>query len=286
MIIEFRALRFALLLAMGVSMGCSTSNRVSDADAGGQPSRPDPSPMDGGTPALVDASTLPDSGSDPRGADAATGGGKGASCTLNFDCSPGLYCIDGSCSTPTTAVNCCEDDGCSEGLICGPDCTCGDPSEVECIPDCTAEQFCEFGWCSPLCEREGCPEGELCGFEGCITPLCTAAECSDASPPTICEPTSGCFDPCDAATTMECMERGAHCVLGECMDDACAESCGFRVDCCGESVCMRNDAGDPICPEDCIGETRATPEASSCACNIDAACVDYRDLLSVWTAGK
>jgi hypothetical protein len=222
------------------------------------------------------------------------GPGSDGGCVVD-GCPEGEMCVEGSC---VAAANCCTGTPCGFGFMCGEDCSCapatgccGAPDScgrggvcredctcgpIECVPDCEADEICEFGRCFPRCFEEGCPEGEYCSETGCAIPACLDEDCLALSPPLFCDPGVGCYDPCDAATIAACGSIGAECVLGTCVDRSCREvpaGCEFRPDCCGHYVCMPADALDPECPPRC-GMAEPTPDPGLCLCGAGRGDVD------------
>lgn len=267
-----------LTCATLVLASCGEDDPPTTTDAGGVTS--DGGGMDGGGP-------RPDAGADAGSAadgGCVTGGCPTGEMCVAGQCVPEENCCDGPacgfgfmCGEDcrcAPATGCCASPGsCGRGAICREDCTCG---PVECVPECADDEVCEFGFCFPRCFREGCPEGEKCTEGGCIVPACVPEDCLSLVPPLACDPVSGCFDPCDAATIAHCGAMGGECMLGSCVDTTCREEpagCGFRPDCCGTYYCMPGDAPDPMCPERC-GPSEATPDPMLCQCALGGSDID------------
>jgi hypothetical protein len=199
-------------------------------------------------------------------------------CCAGEPCAAGEVCDFSSC-TCARADDCCRFPVCELGEICSADCRC--ELDTSCGPGCTGDRFCDLGTCRHRCEVEGCADPTLyCSeAEGCIPPRCTDEECLLAGdPPLACDPATGCFDPCAIGDWIPCTDRGGHCFGGECIEDTCRATgarCAYRFDCCGNTVCMREDEPDPDCdPRACPPEPVVAPRLDLCACSIEGYCVD------------
>jgi hypothetical protein len=196
-------------------------------------------------------------------------------CCAGETCAAGEICDFDSC-TCATEGDCCRLGECPFGEICMGDCTCG--VDTSCGPECSGDRVCMFGECYHRCIFEGCPDPTfVCStVEGCIPPRCTRMDCAFSEPPHDCDPAVGCHDPCLDSDFSWCFARGGRCVLGQCIEDSCAAvtvGCHYRYDCCGNTVCLRDDQPDPTCLP-CPPEPNIAPRPDLCGCSIDGYCVD------------
>lgn len=226
-------------------------------------------------------------------------------CCWTGECPAGFSCDWDSCGC-VPASGCCASGGScpTAGDVCSWDCTCvsgddcrywGCPSYWDicddttgaCTPDtscgdCGPERHCVWGTCTHPCwlGEVTCGDGLLCSeTEGCVAARCSDAECAALEPPQRCDPSVGCSDPCLGGDWSWCTAMGGRCYLGTCVDDSCSANagvgCHYRHDCCGDSVCQRDDAAEPTCTAPCSRDPYEPPRADLCRCQAAAeGCID------------
>lgn len=225
-------------------------------------------------------------------------------CCWTGECPAGFTCNWDSCGC-VPATGCCATGSCpTAGDVCSWDCTCVsaddcrywgcprywdicDPTTGACMPDtscgdCGVERRCVSGTCTHACwiGEVTCPDGLLCNeTEGCVPPRCTDVECAALEPAQRCDPTAGCYDPCAGSDWTWCTDMGGRCYLGSCIDDTCTANvgigCHYRDDCCGNAVCLRDDAAEPTCTTPCSGDPYQPPRPDLCRCQpATEGCID------------
>jgi hypothetical protein len=214
-------------------------------------------------------------------------------CETGF-CPTGYICDwESSCSC-IPATGCCAGEACGAGEICSHDCrcisesdccefgcafpescdygTCGCYVDTSCGPSCDGDRVCIEGECAPRCWFEPCADPtHVCSDAGCVPPACTEEECLlGFDPPQMCDPGSGCFDPCLGEDWAWCESLGGHCLLGQCVDDSCLGgtlACDYYIDCCGNWQCWDTSMPEPPCdPSWCGPEPRIPPRPDLCRC--------------------
>jgi hypothetical protein len=172
-----------------------------------------------------------------------------------------------------------SDGGSDAGSDSGPPPDAGDGCSPGCEPDFT----CAMGRCLARCIFDGCAaDTDVCiEDEGCRPAACTESECISLTTLHHCDSTTGCYDPCapDRFDPAMCAAAGGRCGGGACVDDTCSGgtvSCGFRMDCCGNMICLDSREPDPGCPIVCVGTPAPAPRPSDCGCAVGGACVDMR----------
>lgn len=188
--------------------------------------------------------------------------GGGDSCTNDFECDLGTFCIDGSCKP--------EGDECAEPEDCGLGQTCRAGHCVEYVPDCV--------------EHEECEDGQVCVSDACVPGCRDNDECGDDE---VCDPEShSCVNaapnnglPCGG----ECPDH-QECDLGsqECVPDG---TCDEDEHCEGEAVCVGGFCRPPERPcarnNDCAEGSYCNRDTMRCApgcrqaneCRVEEVCV-------------
>jgi cysteine-rich repeat protein len=160
-------------------------------------------------------------------------------------CAAGLVCINEICSDKCgngvvdpgeNCTTCPDDAGCSEGLLCCPDGTCGATCDTR---ECNNNKICEPG---ENCECSDCENEQ----DGCAAGLiCVNGQCSDTA---FCG--DGNIDPGEDCQT--CPDD-AGCGPGLCCNEGvCSEDCGVSP-CNNNGVCEPSDGENCSCA-DCEGK--------------------------------
>jgi hypothetical protein len=171
-----------------------------------------------------------------------SGVGEGGACGSDFDCSNGLFCIEGSCQD--TGSECSEDEDCEGDMVCNVGyCV---ERQLECTQDedCQDAQICDGeNRCRAGCRADAdCNEDLVCNLEllRCVTP---APECPEVCPE---------HQACDEDT-------------GACRPDG---TCSTDQDCSGELFCLSGLCGpaptDCERNQDCLDGYFCNPDNSMC----------------------
>jgi len=145
-------------------------------------------------------------------------------------CDKGKVCDRGRC-VPKCSTG---EFRCDLDLVCSERGVCVEPACAK--KDCPVGQVCHAGNCIDGCMGVTCPYGEVCRNGGCVDP-CAGITCDDgyscvlgvcrSCACTSCEGTQVCSDNvcvdsgCESQTCM----AGAHCALGQCVDDCAGTKC-------------------------------------------------------------
>lgn len=145
------------------------------------------------------------------------------SCTSDFDCASGDFCVEGLCQAP--GQDCAQDEDCEGDKVCNVGYCVERPLECTQDEDCEGTQICDGeNRCRPGCRAdEDCSEDLVCNLEllRCVTPR---PECPDTCP-----------------AHQSCDEE-----VGACRPDG---TCSTDQDCPGELFCLSGVCGPA--PTDC-----------------------------------
>ena len=145
-------------------------------------------------------------------------------------CDKGKVCDRGRC-VPKCSTG---EFRCDLDLVCNERGVCVEPACAK--KDCPVGQVCRAGNCIDGCMGVTCPYGEVCRNGGCVDP-CAGITCDDgyscvlgvcrSCACTSCEGTQVCSNNVcvdSGCETQTCM-AGAHCALGQCVDDCAGTVC-------------------------------------------------------------
>jgi MYXO-CTERM domain-containing protein len=145
-------------------------------------------------------------------------------------CEKGKVCDRGRC-VPKCSTG---EFRCDLDLVCNDRGVCVEPACAK--KECPVGQVCHGGNCIDSCMGVTCPYGEVCRNGGCVDP-CAGITCDDgyscvlgvcrSCACTSCEGTQVCHgNVCvDAGCESQTCMAGAHCALGQCVDDCAGTKC-------------------------------------------------------------
>ena len=172
---------------------------------------------------------------------------EGFACDDANACTAGDKCVEGTC-TPGIAINCADDNPCTDDSCDAVDGCLHAPNEVPCSDGsvCTVNDTCKDSQCDPGVDLD----------------------CNDNNPCTAdsCDPAAGCThdpaeEPCDDGNACTV---GDHCEVGVCGFDS--------VDSCNDGNPCTSDSCDPV--QGCVNDTVAGPCSDNDPCTLNDLCVD------------
>ncbi|RMH42294.1 MAG: VWA domain-containing protein [Deltaproteobacteria bacterium] len=238
----------------------------------------------------------PDDAAPCPGQTSCVGGGCRIPCAGGeFDCPPGLTCVDDPAGGRVCLPDPCA--ACGPGQVCAGD-TCIDPCDGV---ECDAGETCVHGNCFD-CHVLGCDvAGQVC-FDGeCVDDPCAGVDCGDGASCVRGQCVADCDDSAcpagqrcgadgrcadDPCAGVDCPLEGDVCVDGACVDDPCgpvtcaagqvcaggrcvADPCPL-VDCSAGRHCVVLPSGDPRCVDEDARVDRVYAAGGGCACRAGA----------------
>ncbi|MBM4356238.1 MAG: formylglycine-generating enzyme family protein, partial [Deltaproteobacteria bacterium] len=234
-------------------------------------------------------------------------------CGLEDKCHTGSHCSDGECILGTEALDCdddnsCTDDSCDPAKGCqsvpnSSPCehgTCVD-GECQCTPDCDGKE-CGPDGCGSDCGT--CDEGCECNEGFCAT-SCPTSACEPPSDDTpaetvcngnkvmVCEQVPNCApgvglfgEPQDCPTGMACLGFDCACEFKSCGDEEVFECCpSNQHTCVGSQCCLPVCEGKECGPDGCGGTCGSCGADSTCDEN-SGKCFSVPDGMVLVPAGK